>query len=108
MRFLPFLLFFMLVVSCGPIVTTTAISRAEEERRTALAIDAHIWSPYEFTKGDLLLSFAKDKQGSSDFTNARQLAEEAQSLFKEAKRKVSENRVRRRLFETLYKQEKAQ
>jgi hypothetical protein len=95
-------------LSCAPILATTAISRAEKERDTAIAMGADTLSPYEFTKGELLLNFAKDKQGFSDFYNARELAEEAQRLFAEAKRKAPQNEKLKRLRETLYKKETRQ
>jgi|GEM_PF-3532823 len=108
MRFSLSLLLCVFALSCAPILATTAISRAEKERDTAIAMGADTLSPYEFTKGELLLNFAKDKQGFSDFYNARELAEEAQRLFAEAKRKAPENEKLKKLRETLYKKETRQ
>lgn len=79
------------VVSCAPIQSATVISRAEEELRTARLAGADQLAPYEFTKADLYLKMAKERQGFSDFEAAKMFAEEAQRLAVAAKQNAPIN-----------------
>lgn len=77
--------------SCAPIQSATAISRAEEELRTAQFAHADEWAPYEYTKADLYLKMAKERQGFSDFEAAKEFAEEAQRLASTSKDSATQN-----------------
>ena len=78
----------LLASGCGPIQATTAISRAEEELLTAKLAEADQLAPYEYTKADLFLKFAKERQGFAEYREARLFAEEAQRLAVRAKEKA--------------------
>lgn len=85
------------VAACAPIQSATVISRAEEELRTARLAGADDLAPYEFTKADLYLKMAKERQGFSDFEAAKVFAEEAQRLALTAKQNAPYNlRLRER------------
>lgn len=77
--------------SCAPVQSATVISRAEEELRTARLAGADQLAPYEFTKADLYLKMAKERQGFSDFEAAKVFAEEAQRLAVTAKQNAPYN-----------------
>ncbi len=84
--------------SCAPIQSATVISRAEEELRTARLAGADDLAPYEFTKADLYLKMAKEREGFSDFEAAKYFAEEAQRLALAAKENAPQNlRLRQRM-----------
>lgn len=74
--------------ACGPIQATTAIARAEQELTTARLASADELAPYEYTKADLYLKYAKERQGFAEFRAARLFAEEAQRLAVQAKDKA--------------------
>jgi neutral trehalase len=78
-------------VACGPIQATTAIVRAEEEARTAKLIDADKAAPYEYTKAELMLRMAKERQGFSDFEASKTFADNATRYFAEAKENTPRN-----------------
>lgn len=92
---------FLAFSACAPIQATTAISRASEELRTARLAGADDLAPYEFTKADLYLKMAKERQGFSDFEGAQFFAEQAEKFAVAAKRAAPENlRLRERLKRT--------
>lgn len=81
----------LVAASCAPVQSATVISRAEEELRTARLAGADTLAPYEYTKADLYLKMAKERQGFSDFEAAKVFAEEAQRLAVTAKQNAPYN-----------------
>lgn len=79
------------LVACGPIQATTGIVRASEELRTAKLAGADVDAPYEYTKAELLLRMAKEREGFSDFEAAKTFADEAQRLAIAAKENAPRN-----------------
>ena len=77
--------------ACGPIQATTSIVRAQEELRTAKIAKADVDAPYEFTKADLYLAMALEREGHSDFEAATTFASEAQRLAAAAKENAPRN-----------------
>jgi len=81
----------MTMAACGPIQATTGIIRAEEELRTAKLMEADRLAPYEYTKSDLMLKMAKERQGFSEFEAAKTFADEALRYAVMAKQNVPRN-----------------
>lgn len=89
--------------ACGPITASTAISRAQEEFRTAALAGADTAAPYEYTEADLLLRMARECEGRAEFQAAQVFAENAAKLAQEGKQNTPRNLKQRELREAARK-----
>jgi hypothetical protein len=78
--------------ACGPIAATGTIHDAESAVERAHAAEGEKYAPYETTLADLYLQKAHEEQGHARYSQARDLASEAQKLAVTARSKAVERR----------------
>ena len=91
-------------LGCGPITASTAISRAEEELRTALLANAESGAPYEYTQAEMLLRMARECDGHAEFQAASIFAQRSEKFAQEGKQNTPRNLRQRELREAFRKQ----
>jgi len=80
-----------LVVGCGPVRSTQAISKAEVEFERARVAGAHNKAPYEYYSAKQYLHKAKEEWGYSEFEPALDFADQAERAAESARRKAKED-----------------
>lgn len=78
-------------LSCGPIRSTTSISKAEVELERARVNEAYQKSPYEFFSARYYLHKAKEEWGYSEFEISYDYADQAKEAAESARRRAQED-----------------
>ena len=90
MRRSPALLLALVATGCGPVLATSVVDDAEVALARAHAAQSEKYALYETTLADLLLVKAKEEQGYARYSEARDLAADAQKSAEAATRKAAE------------------
>ena len=88
-----FVLLVLGFAACGPIQTTQAVIKAKHEIQAAKFQGSYRYAPYEYTKAQLYLRMAKEREGRSDFEAAARYGQESAQYAEQARKATKSPRL---------------